>query len=212
MIRVLIVDDHAVVREGLKHILADAEDVVVAGEAGSGPDALALVRREGYEVVVTDISMPGRGGLELVSDLKRERPRLPVLVLSVHGEDQLALRALQAGAAGYLTKETAPEELLRAVRQIAQGRKFVSPRLAERLAERLDPAAGAPPHERLSDREFLVLLQLARGRSVKEIAGELALSVKTVSTYRTRLLEKMGLRSNAELAAYALRRGLIAAP
>jgi DNA-binding NarL/FixJ family response regulator len=211
-IRVLVVDDHAVVREGLKRILEDAADVVVAAEAGNAPDALELVRRDGFDVVVTDISMPGRGGLELLADLKQEQPRLPVLVLSVHGEDQLAQRALRAGAAGYLTKQTAPEELLRAVRQVAEGRKFVSPRMAERLAEWLDPQAALPAHARLSDREFVVMVRLARGRSVKEIALELSLSVKTVSTYRTRLLDKMGVRSNAELGAYAVQHGLIELP
>lgn len=208
MIRVLVVDDHAVVREGLKRILQEAGDITVAGEAGSEDEALREAAKRNCDVVVTDLSLPARGGLELLKELKRDYPRVPVLILSVHGEEQFAVRALKAGAAGYLTKETAPEELVHALRKVARGGRYVSAAVAEQLASRLGAGSEAPPHEQLSDREFQVLTIIAQGKTVRETAEELSLSVKTVSTYRSRLLEKLGLSNTAEMVAYAIRNRL----
>jgi two-component system, NarL family, invasion response regulator UvrY len=208
-IRVVVVDDHAVVREGLKRILSEDPRVKVVGEAGDDVEALTMVERQRPDAVITDISMPGRGGLELLHELGRQHPRLPVLVLSIHSEDELAVRALKAGAAGYLTKDSAPEELLQAVLRVAVGGRYLSPGVAERLAFHLDARVSEALHQRLSDREYQVLTKLAQGRSVGQIAEELALSPKTISTYRVRLLEKLGLGSNAELISYALRNGLV---
>jgi DNA-binding NarL/FixJ family response regulator len=208
-VRVVVVDDHAVVREGLKRILSEDPRVSVVGEAADGVEGLNLVSQQRPDAVITDISMPGRGGLELLYELGRQHPGLPVLVLSIHGEDQLAVRALKTGAAGYLTKDSAPEELLQAVLRVAAGGRYLSPGVAERLAQHLDPRAGEALHERLSDREYQVLTKLAQGRSLRQIAEELVLSPKTISTYRGRLLEKLGLSSNGELIGYALRNGLV---
>ena len=209
MIRVLVVDDHAVVREGLKRILAEAGDIVVVGEALNDQEALAFLGGSVCDVVVTDITMPGRGGLELLNDLKRDRPKLPTLVLSVHGEDQLAIRALKAGASGYLTKESAPNELIKAIRKVTRGGTYVSAAVADRLARRLSARETETPHDKLSDREFQVLKLMAQGRTVKEVGTELSLSIKTISTYRTRLLRKMSLKSTASLIAYAIRNHLV---
>jgi two-component system invasion response regulator UvrY len=208
-VRVVVVDDHAVVREGLKRILSEDPRVRVVGEAADGVEALSLVDRQRPDTVITDISMPGRGGLELLHELGRQHPGLPVLVLSIHSEDQLAVRALKAGAAGYLTKDSAPEELLQAVLRVAVGGRYLSPGVAERLALHLDARVVEAPHQRLSDREYQVLTKLAQGRTVRQIAEELALSPKTISTYRGRLLEKLGLSSSGELIGYALRNGLV---
>jgi len=208
MVKLLIADDHAVVREGLKRILSETPDLVVGGEAGSGQEALDRVRAEAWDVVLLDISLPGMSGLDVLKQLQRERPGLPVLVLSIYPEDQYAVRVLKAGASGYLTKDSAPDRLIAAIRKISLGRKFVSPYLAEKLAVDLTTGADKSPHERLSDREYQVLRLIASGKTTKEIATELSLSVKTVSTYRARILKKMGVRSNAELMHYALRRGL----
>lgn len=208
MIRVLVVDDHAVVREGLKRILAEAGDITVVGEAVSEEQALHEAGKHNCDVVVTDITLPGRGGLELLKDLKRNHPRVPVLILSVHAEEQFALRALKAGAAGYLTKETAPDELVLAIRKVAKGGRYVSTAVAEQLASRLGPDPELPPHQRLSDREFQVLTMIAQGKTLRGTADELSLSIKTVSTYRVRLLEKLGLSSTAEIIAYAIRNRL----
>jgi DNA-binding NarL/FixJ family response regulator len=208
VIRVLVVDDHSVVREGLRRILSAAGDITVVGEAKGAREALALLGKGGCDVVLTDLSMPGPDGLELLGQLRREHPKLAVLILSMHAEAQFAVRALKGGAAGYLTKESAPEELVKAVRRVAQGRRYLSEAVAERLAERLDPDAAEPPHERLSSREFQVLRMVGLGRTVGEIAEELSLSVKTVSTYRARVLQKMLMKSNAELIAYAIRNKL----
>ena len=208
MIRVLVADDHAVVRRGLRQMLAETGDVVVAAEAATAAEALDLVRAQAFDVVVLDLSLPGRGGLDLLGEIKALRPELAVLVLTMHPEKQYAVRALKAGAAGYLTKETAPDLLVDALRRVAAGGRYVSPGLAEALADHVEKGREGAPHESLSDREFAVFRMLAAGRTVGQIAEELSLSVKTVSTYRTRLLEKMGLASNAELMQYAFRHKL----
>ena len=209
MIRALIADDHAVVRQGLRQILLETTDMVVTGEAANGPEALERARAGGYDVVVLDITMPGRSGLEALKEIKEARPKLPVLVLSMHPEDQFAVRVLKSGASGYMTKESAPEELVGAVKKVLAGGRYVSPALAEKMASYLAIDTPNPPHERLSDREFTVLRMIASGKTVSQIAVELSLSVKTVSTYRTRILEKMGMASNAELTHYAIKNQLV---
>jgi DNA-binding NarL/FixJ family response regulator len=209
MIRVLIADDHAVVRQGLKQIIGDTPELLVAGEATNGQEVLDQVRAETWDVVVLDISMPDRSGLDILKQLRSERPTLPVLVLSMYSEDQYATRVLKAGASGYLTKDSAADELVKAIRKVVNGGRYVSPLLAEKLAFEIGDDSSRLPHETLSDREFQVLRLIAAGKSVKEIAAELSLSVKTVSTYRARLLEKMNLGTNAELMHYALQNGLI---
>lgn len=205
-IRVLIVDDHPVIRRGLREILSEEEGLEVGGEGSTAAEALQLVQGQHWDVVLLDITMPGRNGLEALRDIKAFRPELPVLMLSIHPEDQYAIRALKAGAAGYLTKESAPEELVRAIRKVVRGGRYITASLAERLAEEVGAPADRSrlPHELLSDREFQVLLELVRGKSVTAIAQELSLSVKTVSTYRTRILEKFGAHSTAELVRYAV--------
>lgn len=207
--RILIADDHAVVRQGLKQILAAEFKRASFGEAANGQQALERVWKEEWDVVVLDLSMPGRTGLEVLKEIKRSKPSLPVVMLSMHPEDQFAVRLLKAGAAGYMTKESAPEELVGAVRKAMAGGRYVSPALAERMASYLVSDNQTPPHEKLSDREFLVLRLLASGKPVSVIARELSLSVKTISTYRARLLEKMGMSNNAELIHYALRNQLV---
>ncbi|MGD8491309.1 MAG: response regulator transcription factor [Anaerolineae bacterium] len=209
MIRALIADDHAVVRQGLKQILGDTPEMVVAGEATTGQEVLDKIRAETWDVVVLDISMPDRSGLDVLKQLRSERPRLPVLVLSMHSEDQYAVRVLKAGASGYLTKDSAPDELVKAIRKVVSGGRYVSSFLAEKLAFEIGTDSSRLPHETLSDREFQVLRLIAAGESVTEIAAELCLSVKTVSTYRARMLEKMNLTTNAELMHYAMQNHLI---
>lgn len=209
MIRILVVDDHAIVREGLKQILGDVNDMSVRDEAGNGQEALSKIRDAEFDVVLLDISMPGRSGLEVLKEIKAERPKLPVLILSMHAEEQYAIRALRAGASGYVTKASAPDELIGAIRKVSCGRKYVSSSLAEKLALELDIDTKKPPHETLSDREYQVMLMLASGKSVKEIADELCLSVKTISTYRSRVMEKMGMKKNAELTLYAIQNHLV---
>ena len=209
MIRALIADDHAVVRQGLKQILGDTPEMVVAGEATNGQEVLDKVRAETWDVVVLDISMPDRSGLDVLKQLRSERPKLPVLVLSMHSEDQYAVRVLKAGASGYLTKDSAPDELVKAIRKVVSGGTYVSSFLAEKLAFEIGTDSSRLPHETLSDREFQVLRLIAAGESVTEIAAELYLSVKTVSTYRARLLQKMNLTTNAELIHYAMHNHLI---
>ena len=208
-LRILIVDDHPIVRQGLKQTLADAADVGEIGEAADGQQALDLVRQRGWDAVVLDIGLPGRGGIEILKDIKLEQPGLPVLILSMHPEDQYAIRALRAGAGGYLTKEAATERLVEAIRKITTGGRFISADLAERLAMELTLDATRPRHASLSDREFEVLRLIASGLSVGDIAERLSLSVKTVSTYRARILEKMRMKNNAELMQYVLTNRLL---
>ena len=209
MIRILIADDHAIVREGLKQIVAETHDMVVAGEASNGREILALAASQGWDVVLLDIAMPGRGGMDTLRQLKRSYPELPVLMLSIYPEDQYGVRALKNGASGYLNKDSAPEELVAAIRKVTQGRKYVSATLAEKLARDLSSDNQSAPHEALSAREYQVMLMLASGRTVSEIADELSLSVKTISTNRTRLMKKMNMKTNAELTYYAVKQGLV---
>lgn len=209
MIRILIVDDHAIVRAGLRQFIADQRDMLVAGEAGTGAEAIALVRSQAFDVVLLDIAMPDRNGIDTLKAIRQLRPALPVLILSGHAEEQYAINLMRAGACGYLSKEAASTELVGAVRTAVQGRKYVSPTLAQMLAEGLSGTGEAPLHGALSQREFQVFRKLAGGQPVSRIADELALSVKTVSTYRARVLEKMGMKSNADLTYYAVKNGLI---
>ena len=209
MIRALIADDHAVVRQGLIQILGNIPEITVAGEAINGQEVLDKVRAESWDVVILDISMPDCSGLDILKQLKSERPKLPVLVLSMHSEDQYAVRALKAGASGYLTKDSAPDELVKAIRKVVSGGRYVGSCLAERLAFEIGADSSKLPHETLSDREFQVLRLIASGKSVTEIAAELYLSSKTVSTYRVRLLKKMNLKTNAELMHYAMQNRLV---
>lgn len=207
--RVLIADDHAVFRRGLRETLAEAFSRVTFGEARTAQETLEHVRRQDWDVVILDISMPGKSGLDILDDLKRLRPKLPILLLSMHPEQQFARRALKAGAAGYLTKDGVPEELKVAIKKIVVGGRYVSATLAEKLAVDLREGADLPLHELLSDREFQVLRMIASGKTVKEIGEELSLSVKTVSTYRARILEKTGMKTNAELIRYGLQSQLV---
>lgn len=209
MIKVLLADDHAVVRQGLRQILTEIPEVGAVGEAATGEDALMQVRNEQWDVLVLDMSMPGRGGLDVLKDVRRERPQTKVLVLSMHPEDQFAVRMLKAGASGYLTKDTAPDELVAAIRKLLTGGKYISSTLAEKLAFDMDRDTDKPLHEALSDREFQVLRMMAAGRTVQQIAEELMLSAKTISTYRARILEKLNLKSNAEMIHYAIQNRLI---
>lgn len=208
-IKVLIADDHAIVREGLKQILADTSNIVVEGEAENGLSAVQLVRGCDSNVLLLDISMPDRSGIEVLKQIRKEKPALAVLMLSMHREDQYAVRALKAGASGYLNKQSAPAELVNAIRQVASGRKYISPELAQQLANQVSDDRDEVLHESLSDREFQTLTMIASGMAVSDIAAELALSVKTVSMYRSRLLAKMRLRHNAELTHYAIKHKLV---
>ncbi len=209
MIRILIADDHAIVRAGLKAFVAAEIDMEVAAEAGTGAETIELVRAGDFDVVLLDIAMPDRNGVDTLKTLKALRPELPVLILSGFAEQQYALNLLRAGASGYLNKEAAPAQLVGAIRTVVQGRKYVSPQLAEILADGVTGDAERPLHTRLSQREFQIFCKLAAGVAVSQIAEELFLSVKTVSTYRARILEKMGVASNADLTYYAIKNGLI---
>lgn len=209
MIKILIADDHAIVREGLKQIVADTSDMIVTAEASDGHEVLALLSKNNYDVVVLDMAMPGLTGLDILKQIKRETPKLPVLILSVHPEEQYAVRSLKAGASGYLTKESAPDELITAIRKVSMGGKYIPSSLAEKLAFELEVDAEKPPHKTLSDREFQVMCMIAKGRTIKNIAEELFLSPKTVSTYRSRILEKMKMKSNEELTHYVINNHLI---
>ena len=208
-IRVFIADDHAIVREGLKQILAESPDIIVAGEAENGLDAIKLFRKSKCHVMLLDISMPDRSGIDVLKQVKKENPEIAVLMLSMHREDQYAIRSLKAGASGYLTKQSAPKELVTAIRQVAGGLKYISPALAQELANHVGEDHEAPPHETLSDREYQTLTMIASGKTVSAIAEELSLSVKTISEYRARLLVKMKLKNSAELTHYAIKNQLI---
>jgi two-component system invasion response regulator UvrY len=209
MIRVLIADDHAVVRAGLKQILSEVPDMVVVDEAFDGEEALRKAQTDSWDVLVLDLAMPGRSGFDILKQLQSIRSPRPVLVLSMHAEDMYAVRVLKAGASGYLIKESTPYELVKAIRKVLSGGKYVSASLAETLALRLDETGDRPLHEALSDREFQVLCMMASGKTVTEVAGELSLSVKTVSTYRARMLEKLNLRNSAEAIRYAVDHRLV---
>ena len=209
MINILIADDHAVVRKGLRQILTETPDLRVLDEAVDGEDVLEKVKKKSYDVIVLDISMPGMSGIDVLKRLNVEYPQLPVLVLSIYSEDQYALRVLKSGASGYLTKESAPGELVSAIRKVAKGGKYVSAYLAEKLAFGLTTPAKVNPIEHLSDREMQVLCMIASGKTISEIAKDISLSVKTVSTYRRRILTKMKLKNNAELTHYAIRNNLV---
>jgi two-component system invasion response regulator UvrY len=209
VIRILIADDHAILRRGLKEILARELEGAVCGEAENAQQVLAQVQSQEWDLVILDITLPGRSGLDALRDLKAMRPKLPVLVLSMHPEDQYGKRVLKAGASGYMNKESAPEELIKALRKVLAGGRYVSPALAEKLAFDLNEDTGRSTHEALSDREFEVLRMIASGRTVSQIAEELHLSVPTVSTYRARILEKMNMTTTAELMHYALRNHLV---
>ena len=209
MLRILLADDHAVVRHGVKQILAEAFAQVIFGEAQNAQELLELVRKERWNVVVLDLAMPGGNGLELLKQIKHDHQNLPVLVLSMYPEDQYAVRTIRAGAAGYLNKESAPEELVQAVRKVLHGGEYISASVADELVLYARHEDDQPPHKHLSDREYQVLCLIASGKEVKEISAEMGLSAKTVSTYRARLLVKMNMRTNAELTVYAVQNGLV---
>jgi DNA-binding NarL/FixJ family response regulator len=209
MIRVLIVDDHAILRRGLRALLSDEFHGAAFGEASNARQALEQLRKGKWDVALLDITMPGKSGLELLKEFKAARPKLPVLILSAHAEDQFAVRVLKAGAGGYLTKESAPEELAKAIRKVLAGGQYVSPALAEKLALRVRKNITLSPHETLSDREYDVMSRIASGKTVTEIAGELSLSPKTIGTYRARVLEKLGVKNSPGIVQYAIRNGLV---
>jgi len=209
MIRVLIADDHEIVRAGLRQFIAEEPDIQVTGEAGSGDQVMAQLRDGEFDVLVLDISMPDRNGIDVLKLIRQRKPDLPVLILSTYPEDQYAINLIRAGASGYLTKESAPEDLVRAIRTVAQGRRYVSATVADLLIGGLDKPTELPVHQTLSEREFQIFCKLSRGQSVSVIADELFLSVKTVSTYRSRILEKMGMKTNADLTYYAIKNGLV---
>lgn len=208
MIRILVADDHPIVRKGLKQIIEETSDITVEDEAGDGYEVLEKIQKNNFDVVLLDISMPGMNGLDVLKQIKTIKSNLPVMILSMHPEEQYAIRILKAGASGYLTKESAPEELVKAIRKVANRGKYVSSSLAEKLVFDLS-SDNKMAHETLSDREFQVMYMIASGKTVSVIADELSLSVKTVSTYRARILDKMGLKSNAELTRYAFENNLI---
>lgn len=209
MLRILIADDHPVFRQGLRQILSEASDMVVTDEVSDGLEVLGRVRAGCCDVILLDISLPGRNGIDILKQLKKERPKLPVLMLTMHPEEQYAIRALKAGASGYLTKESTPDELITAIRKVSAGGKYVSSSLAETLAYELGRMDEKAPHETLSDREYQIMLLIASGKTVTEIAETLSLSIKTVSTYRSRILEKMRMKNSAELTYYAIKNQLV---
>jgi DNA-binding NarL/FixJ family response regulator len=208
MIRILIADDHAVVRQGLKQFLAETPDLMIAGEAQNAWETLAKVRDQEWDLVMLDISMPGQNGLEVLREIKREKPALPILIFSMFSEDEYAMASLKAGASGYLTKESAPVQIIEAIRVVAQGGKYVSPALVNQLLSRTEQPRERLPHELLSKREFDILLLISRGQPLTQIGERLHLSVKTISTYRARIVEKMGCSTNAELTRYVVKHHL----
>lgn len=209
MIRIVIADDHEIVRAGLKQIIADDSGMEVAGESNNGENLIELVKKNDYDVVLLDLKMSGLSGIEAIKHIKAMKPELPIIVLSMHAEDQYAVRTIKAGASGYLTKETAAENLVNAIKKVVNGGKYISPTLAETLADTLAGGGTARPHESLTDREFQVMCMIASGKTVSEIAAELFLSVKTISTYRQRLLEKMNIKNNSELTHYVIKNNLL---
>jgi DNA-binding NarL/FixJ family response regulator len=209
MIRIAIVDDHAMVRAGLRQFFSDQVDFRVVAEAANGRDAMDLVRAGGIDVIVMDLAMPGQSGVDTLAAIKAREPGLPVLILSGFAEEHYATTLLRQGASGYLNKDCDPEEIVKAIRTVARGRKYISAGVAERLADGLDGSSDQPAHEHLSERELQVFLRLARGETIGHMAESMSLSVKTVSTYRTRVMDKMGLASNSDLTYYALKNGLI---
>lgn len=209
MIKIIIADDHAIVRKGLRQILEETMEMIVTGEAENGFELLEKLRQGVFDVVILDITMPGKNGLDTLKDIKAEFPKLPVLVLSVHSEDQYAIRTLRSGAAGYINKKSAPEELIQAIRIVSTGRKYISPSVADALVTNLTPSADKPPHELLSDREYQVMCMIASGKSVSTISKDLCLSVKTISTFRAHILRKMNMKDNAEITHYAIKNQLV---
>ena len=209
MIRALIADDHAVVREGIRRILEQAKDISVAGEAADGRELLALAAKGRWDILIMDLSMPGLSGLEALQEVRRLRANLPILILSMYAEDQYAVRALAAGASGYINKSSPPDELVKAIRTIVSGRRYISPEVAECLASHVDESSAGEAHGRLSNREYQVFCMIASGKNTNAIASELCLSAKTISTFRRRVLDKLGLRNNVEIARYAVRYGLL---
>lgn len=209
MIKILVADDHTIVREGLKQIFSETQDMVVSDEAKNGQEVIKKVENNDYGIVLLDISLPGRSGLDVLKQLKLIKPKLPVLVLSMHPEEQYAVRSIRAGASGYLTKESASQELIQAIRKISQGRKYITSSLAEKFALEMEVDTSKPLHEALSDREYQVLCMIASGKTVKEIGAALSLSVKTISTHRSRILKKMKMKNNAQLIRYAIRHDLV---
>jgi len=209
MIKILIADDHAIVREGLKQIVAEESDISVSGEAANAGELMDLLQSASFDLVILDINMPGKSGLEALKEIKNGYPALPVLILSMYSEEQYGIRVLKAGAAGFLKKVSAPEELVKAIRRIVSGRKYISNTLAEKLADSFDLSSEKMPHELLSDREFQIMCDIASGKSADFIATDLSISVHTVYSYRNRIFEKMHLKSNIELTRYAIRNNLI---
>ncbi len=209
MTNILIADDHPIVRRGLKQILSEHPEVTSFGEAQNSEEVLSLLDGKDWDLVLLDLKMPGAEGLDLLRQVRQLRPKLPILVISMHPEDQYAMRVLRLGAAGYMAKESAPEELLKAIEQISNGQKYVSPQLGAQLAAQLDKGMSKPKHQALSDREYQVMCLIASGKTPTEIAEDLSLSVKTVSTYRARILEKMEMKTNAELMHYAMRERIV---
>lgn len=209
MIRLLVADDHTIVRRGIAQIIAETPDIIVADEARNGQEVLERIHKHSYDLVLLDISMPGRDGLEILKEVKGLKPKLAVLMLSMYPEEQYAIRALRSGAAGYLTKESAPDELIAAIRKVVSGGKYVSTALAERLAAKLEAHPDKALHELLSDREYQIMCMIASGKTPTDIAQLLSLSVKTISTYRTRILVKMHLKSTADITRYAIQNNLV---
>jgi len=209
MIKILIADDHSIVREGLKQIVADVPDMQVADTASDGQEALNKALKNDFDVIILDISMPIKTGLDVLKELREKKPGLNILMLSIHPEEHYALRVLKAGASGYLTKESAPDELITAIRRVSQGRKYITLSLAEKLAFDVEHPKEKLPHEMLSEREHKVMCMIGSGKSMKEIASELYLSIKTISTYRTRILKKMNLRNNSELIRYVIENSIV---
>jgi two-component system, NarL family, invasion response regulator UvrY len=209
MLQILLVDDHELIRAGLKQVLQAGLGKMVVGEAANATDAMTLLQKQNWDIAITDITLPGRSGLDLLVEFKNLRPEMPVLVLSVLSEDEIATRVLKAGAAGFVHKETSGEELVKAVRKVLAGGKYVSPSLAEKLAMQIGNPQIDDPHKKLSDREYLVMTMLASGKTLTQISKILSLSIKTISTYRSRILQKMHMATNAELTRYALKHNLV---